>query len=341
MKRMRAVLAGLGGQGKKWADLCRKHGEVDLVGFADPGEAQRRRAADWGVPDDRLFDSLPRALEKTHPDFVLDITPPAVHRDIALACFDGKVPVLEEKPMSDRYDVAREMVDAGRRAGCLHMVAQQRRFDPQPRLTRRLIAAGEIGRPGQVDITFFVAWADKPGTHYVTEPWMFLLDMGCHHFDAMRYLLGADPLDARVVSWNLPWGWHKGDASHVAIFGFPDGVQGVQRAMGCSNGNTTPWSGDWRIEGPRGCITWEGGRVFVNRQHRTESPCRVEVGPEPAEAKDGQVAVLDEFLAALREDREPESSARDNLATMAMTFAALESAKTGRLVALYEMESRP
>jgi predicted dehydrogenase len=337
VSRLRAVLAGLGGQGRKWSDLCRTHGGVDIVGFADPSDASRRRArTEWGVPEDRLFPSVPEALEKASPDFVLDVTPPTVHRDVALASFAAGLPILQEKPMSDRFADAREMVEAGSRAGRIHMISQQRRFDRQPRATRRMLEGGAIGRPGQLDIFFFVAWADKPGTHYVTEPWMFLLDMGCHHFDAMRYVLGADPLEARVISWNLPWGWHAGDASHVALFDFPDGVRAVQRATGCSNGKATPWSGDWRIEGPLGSITWEDGRVVVTRAHRTENPRREEIELDPAR-QEGQAAVLDEFLAALREDREPECSARDNLVTMAMTFAAVESAKTGRVVALSEV----
>jgi predicted dehydrogenase len=335
VNRRTAVLAGLGGQGKKWADLCRNHESVEIVGFADPSEPSRERArTEWGVPADRLFDSVPRALERTSPDFVLDITPPAVHREVALASFAAGLPILQEKPMSDRFPDAREMVEAGLRAGCIHMVSQQQRFARQPRATRRLLEQGRIGRPGQLDISFFVAWADKPGTHYVTKPWMFLLDMGCHHFDAMRYLLQADPLDARVVSWNLPWGWHVGDASHVALFDFPDGVRAVQRAVGCSNGKATPWSGDWRIEGPLGAVTWEGGRVFVSRQHRTENPRREEIDLDTGAGLEGQAAVLEEFLAALRDDREPECSAGDNLVTMAMTFAAVESAKTGQAVPL-------
>jgi predicted dehydrogenase len=166
---------------------------------------------------------------------------------------------------------------------------------------------------------------------------MFLLDMGCHHFDAIRYVLGADPLSARVLSWNLPWGWHAGDASHVALFDFPGRVRAIQRATGCSNGKATPWSGDWRIEGPRGSITWEDGRVFVTREHRTENRRREEIPLEAAGGKEGQAAVLDEFLAALRDDREPECSSRDNLGTMAMTFAAVESARSGRAVALSEV----
>jgi len=99
---------GLGGQGRKWADICRKHGDVDVVGFADPSEASRRRAtAEWGVPEDRLFDSVPRALERTSPDFVLDVSPPAPHhREIALASFASRpADPPGETEWSDRYAV--------------------------------------------------------------------------------------------------------------------------------------------------------------------------------------------------------------------------------------------
>ena len=48
--------------------------------------------------------------------------------------------------------------------------------------------------------------------------------------------------------------------------------------------------------------------------------------------------MLDEFLAALAEPREPECSGRDNLGTMAMTFAAVRSARQGgRRVRLAEI----
>ncbi len=334
MARLRAVLAGLGGFGRRWFEVCGRSGDVELVGLVARSAASRERAAvEWGAARERLYGSLEQAIERTRPDFVLDVTPPAAHREVALTAFGAGVAVLGEKPLSDDLEAARQIVAAGRRARCLHMVSQQQRFARPARLTRALIERGEIGEPGQLDIAFFVPWADSPGTHYVREPYMFLLDMGCHHFDTMRYVLAADPVSVQVVSWNLPWGWHAGDASHVALFEFPRGLKAVHRAMGCSVGKKTGWSGDWRVEGPRGSITWEDGRVFVTQDHRTDSPRRLEVAPDAA-APEGQAAVLAAFAVALREGREPECSGSDNLATMAMTFAAIDSARLGRPVAV-------
>ena len=328
MATLKTILAGLGSHGRHWAGVCREHPDVEITGFVARTDKSRRRAAvEWGVPEDRLFPSLQAAIESVSVDFVLDVTPPAAHRDIALTSFDAGLPVLGEKPMSDNLETAGEMVRAEQKGGCLHMIAQQRRFDPQPRKTRQLLEDRVIGEPGQLDIGFYVAWADLPGTHYVKEPFMFLLDMGCHHFDMMRYVLGSEPVGVQVTSWNLPWGWHEGDASHIAVFEFPGGLRAIHRAMGCTNGKTTPWTGNWRIEGPTGSLTWEDGRIFVSHEHRTEQRGRQEVSLPDWKSADSTTAVLDEFLTAMKEGRKPECDGADNLKTMAMTFAALESAK--------------
>jgi predicted dehydrogenase len=214
------------------------------------------------------------------------------------------------------------------------MVAQQMRFSPLIRTARQLLAGDTIGSPGQVDISFAVPWADHPGSHYVTEPFMFLLDMGCHHFDMIRYLLGVDPESVHVMSWNLPWGWHQGDACHVAVFDFGNGLKVVHRATGCAVGEKTSWLGNWHVDGPTGSISWHDNKILVCHEHRANPPRLEEVPVDSDHQSPPQEAVLDEFLSAVTEQRKPECSGRDNLSTMAMTFAAVESAKTGRPVAI-------
>ena len=60
---------------------------------------------------------------------------------------------------------------------------------------------------------------------------------------------------------------------------------------------------------------------------------REQIEPD-ALAATGPAAILNEFVSAVREGREPECSARDNIRTLAMTFGAVESAATGRKVRL-------
>ena len=113
-----------------------------------------------------------------------------------------------------------------------------------------------------------MSWADAPGSHYVTQPYMFLMDMSIHHFDMMRYVLGADPVSVQCTSWNQPWGWHKGDAAHAIVFRYEDGLVATHVACGCAVGSQTNWNGDWRIEGPKGSIDWSTNGI----RHASNSP---------------------------------------------------------------------
>jgi len=331
---MNGILVGLGRQSRGWVQDCRKHPGVDLVGFVDISPAAREQfVADGLAAKEQVFESLAEAIDACDAQFVLDVTPPAAHKPVALAAIGAGLHVLGEKPMCETLADARAVAEAGEQAGVRHMITQNFRFGPLPRTTRRLIRDGAIGRPGQLDISFYVPWADRPDTHYVTEPFMFLTDMGVHHFDMMRYVLDADPSAVRTLSWNQPWGWHKGDACHVAVFDFASGLKGVHMAMGCSLGRQTPANGQWRIEGPEGSITWEDDRIFISREHRTEAKRRDEIPPDALPAV-GRQAMLDEFVAAVREGREPECGARDNLRSLAMTLGAVASAATGQRVDL-------
>ena len=331
---MKAILVGLGNFSRHWFEVCTQHDDVEIVGFVARSQKSRDAfSTTFSITESSLFSSLSEAIDACDADFVVDVTPPAAHREIAITAIEAGLHVLQEKPMCDSMADAREVAAAGKQAGIVHMVSQNFRFGALPRTTRRLISEGYIGNPGQLAVSFYVPWADLPGTHYVKEPYMFLTDMGVHHFDMMRYVLGMEALSVRVESWNLPWGWHSGDASHIALFDFPNGIKASHVALGCTLGHPTSWNGDWRIDGDMGTITWENSSIYFSREHRTESMIRREIAIDPLSST-GQMAVLDEFLTAVEEHREPECSAKDNLLSLKMAFGAVESAKSGERVDL-------
>ena len=202
---MKAILVGLGGRGRYWLDQCRKQRDVDVVACVEPSAQNRARAvAQCALAERSIYRDLGEAFAAVQADFVLDVTPPAIHEEIAMQTFAAGLHLLGEKPLSDQYEAARRVVEAGSQAGVAHMITQNYRFNGLPRTTRRLLIEDLIGPVGQLDVSLYVNWADSPGSHYVTEPYMFLTDMGIHHFDMMRYTLGQDPVSAHALTWNLP-----------------------------------------------------------------------------------------------------------------------------------------
>ena len=334
---LKGILTGLGGRAGYWLPAVAAHADLELIGYVEPVEANRDAAVKkFDLSPDAIFGSLDEAINGVDADFVLDVTPPAVHAAIAERAFAAGLHVLGEKPLSDDYATAARLVDAGRKAGVRHMITQNYRFTAEPRTTRRLLADGLIGQPGQCDIQFYMPWADVPGSHYVTEPFMLINDMMVHHFDLMRYVLGVDPVAVRAITWNHTWGWHAGDAAHAIVFEFADGLWATHVSVACAVGQRTSWNGRWRIEGPGGTISWDDGRVRHVHQHRADEPVDREV--ELLDVPDAAAAMLSEFAASVGEGREPECSAADNLKSVAMVFAAIRSSVEGRRIVLAELE---
>ncbi|HEX8550782.1 MAG TPA: Gfo/Idh/MocA family oxidoreductase [Abditibacteriaceae bacterium] len=334
---MNCILTGLGGRGLHWLSIVRKYEGVDIVAFVEPFESSITRAVEkHDVPREQIFSTLEEAIANSNADFVLDVTPPKIHREVAEKAFAAGLDVLGEKPLSESYADALEVVEAGKAAGRIHMITQNYRFGGQPRTMRRLIDEGVIGKPGQCDVRFYMPWADFPGTHYVTEPYMLINDMMVHHFDLLRYTLGESPESVQAITWNQPWGWHAGDACHAIVFEYPSGLRATHICVACAVGSQTQWNGDWRIEGPEGSLDVSSKGISFSHLHRVENKETREI--ETDAVKPSEVAILDEFLDACRTRREPECSAADNLNSLAMVFAAIQSAKEGRRVRLDELQ---
>jgi len=63
----------------------------------------------------------------------------------------------------------------------------------------------------------------------------------------------------------------------------------------------------------------------------------IEVPPlDPADRVDGHLGIIKDFMRAIETGTEPETRGADNIRSLAMVFGAIESAETGRRVAIAE-----
>jgi predicted dehydrogenase len=89
---------------------------------------------------------------------------------------------------------------------------------------------------------------------------------------------------------------------------------------------------EWFVDGTEGSLSASSSELTISFK---ENPAARQVFPIQGswfpEAFGGSMG---EMMAALAEGREPETSGRDNLKTLAIALAAVESAATGRAVEL-------
>ena len=330
----KAVLVGAGGMGRNWGGNLNAHPDVELTGWVDlrPGAAAEA-AEGLGVSPVYTGDDLAKAIAEAKPDFVVDVTIPEAHHDVTLAALAAGVPVLGEKPMAASMAQARAMVAASEASGKLYMVSQSRRYDARIAAYRALIN-DKIGVPGILNSDFYL------GAHFGgfrdEMVHVLLLDMAIHTLDAARYLSGADPVAVYCEEFNPPWSWYQGAPCATALFEMTGGLRYTYRGAWCAEGKPTSWEGDWRAVGPGGTAQWDGegaptasvvtGKDGFLRDFETVT---AEVS---SDVPGGIAGSLGDFLNALHTGATPMGECHDNIKSLAMVFAAIESAQTGQRV---------
>jgi len=333
MAPVKAVVVGAGGISNAWFRPLVKE-KVNLVGVVDLAvERAERQIARYEL-DCPAGDDLGAMLAKARPDFVVDLTTPEAHCSVTCCALRAGCHVIGEKPMASSMAEARRMVRTAQQTGRLYMVSQSRRWDARHQAIRRTVAAGRIGQLTTVNCDFYL------GAHFggfrdeMASP--LILDMAIHHFDLCRFLTAADPLAVYAREFNPAGSWYAGDVAASCIFEMSDGVVFTYRGSWCAEGCRTSWNGDWRIIGTRGTLLYEqdaepGGEIVVGRKgfHRKTRPLRA---LQPRLKHTGMHGALREMLRFLRTGKVPQTHCRDNIKSLAMVFAVIDSNRKRRRV---------
>jgi len=203
-QRYRAAIIGLGyisgadqisgdALGQSVNDLDGTHFEalskeprVELVAGSSRDEGRRERFA--ARSQARAYADWRQMLAHEKPDIVSVATYAPQHAEITIACAqNGARAIYCEKPIATRLTDAHRMVQACHAAGALLVVNHNRRFHPNFRRLRDLLAAGELG-----DVTSaLLQWTTGR-----------LGGVGTHIIDALCMLTGRK---VSAVSGTLDW----------------------------------------------------------------------------------------------------------------------------------------
>ncbi|MEM1428093.1 MAG: Gfo/Idh/MocA family oxidoreductase [Pseudomonadota bacterium] len=130
-------------------------------------------------------------------DLVCIATPTVMHAPMTLAALAKGAHVLCEKPTAMHAGEARQMLDAARAAGRLHMIDHELRFNPTRMRIAELIHGGDLGEIRHVNITNIGAsWANpasRPKGDWWSDAAMGggrLGANGSHQVDMLRWWLG-------------------------------------------------------------------------------------------------------------------------------------------------------
>jgi predicted dehydrogenase len=326
----------MGGWGRDWAwRVIPGVEEVELVGCCDSDPTALKLARrEAKVPAKRCFASLAEGVAATGPDGVLVTTLIGGHVPLARAALEAGLHVLVEKPFAPTMAEARDLVRLAEDRGLTLMVSQNYRYFPAVSEVARIVREGSLGRLHGISIDFrrFSPPSGNGRNPHHSDSQPLLIDMAIHHFDLLRLIVGAEPTRVSCEAWNPTWSWFSGPPAAVASIVFEGGPIVSYRGSWLSSGLLTPWAGEWRMEFERGEVHWTSRgddsslAEVVRVQPRGGEPVEV---PLPALPRVDRWGTLSEFVSSVREKREPETSGRRNLGTLALAGAAVESAMAG------------
>ncbi len=320
-------------------DNCR------LVGITARTQAPLRQQADeLGVPH---FPTLEDTLAHPEVDAVVIATPHPSHLDITLKSAAAGKHILVEKPMSVTPSEADDMVSACREAGVKLGVLYNNRFRSEALKMRELIDGGAIGDIYRVVMTSAMlrtqdyydrlewrgTWADEGGGA--------LINQGIHAIDMMQWLGGMPSKVFGMISTLR----HTAEVEDfaTAILSYDGGGQG---SMHC---NTTQAPNHQRLElwGEDGAIVMDDWKITLHRLDTAVqefidndmSPTYDAPGHQTEifefdQVRNTHVPAIEDFAAAILEDRDPKITGEDGRNSQELVAAITLSGCIGQPVSI-------
>lgn len=327
--------------------------EVAMVGGADLDPAQRATwAKETGIAAFETFEEL---VERGRPEVVVVGTPPDSHRALCLAALERGLHVICEKPFVPTPADADAIIAAAREAGRYVAVNHEFRCKPVFKTLMEKIGSPEAGR-----LVFTQIWQlmdlapwDEPVAWRAAMPNRTLFEGGVHLVDLLLQIHGERPEAVYARHSSGLETERRADAIHLVTLEFPGGLLAqitIDRL--CPAGTRYV---EVRADCERASLrASEGGRATVQlgKKRAERTGIRLDFGPgglawmerglgrttlarnprDPGAHATGEL--FKGIVRALREGREPPSSAQEARDVMVVIEGAYRSAESGTRVEL-------
>ena len=295
-KPIRVALAGAGAFGEKHLDGLKLIDGVEIVSIISrTGEQAAAVAAKYGAKHSST--ELADALARDDVDAVILCTPTQMHAAQAIACMNAGKHVQVEIPLADSWADAQAVVAKQQETGLTCMVGHTRRFNPSHQYVHNRIMAGDLNLQ-QMDVQTYFFRRRNINAKGEPRSWTdhLLWHHAAHTVDLFAYQAG------RIVQANAiegPIHPELGIAMDMSIQ--LKAASGAICTLSLSFNNDGPLGTFFRYIGDTGTFIARYDDLFSGKEEPVDVS-RVAVSLNGIELQDR------EFIAAIREGREPNSS---------------------------------
>jgi 2-hydroxy-4-carboxymuconate semialdehyde hemiacetal dehydrogenase len=312
-KVIKIVVAGQGAFGIKHLEALQKIEDVQVVSLTGGNQQQTEEVArKFGIP--HWTGNLAESLAQPGVDAAILATPTQMHADQSVQCLRAGKHVQVEIPMSDSVADAERVLEAQQETGLIAMAGHTRRFNPSHQWIHKRIEAGEL-KVLQMDVQTYFFRRTNMNALGKPRSWTdhLLWHHACHTVDLFAYQTGQAASQAYAVQG--PMHPQLGIAMDMGILlRVPSGAICT---LSLSFNNDGPLGTFFRYICDNGTYIARYDEL-VDGNNKPIDVSKVDVSMNGIELQDR------EFIAAIRERREPNSSVQQVLPAM-RTLGKLEA----------------
>jgi len=245
--------------------------------------------------------------------------------------------MLCQKPLSDKFDEAVQIVAVARAAGVKQAVNHQMRWDSGIAAARIMIERGMIGTPtdAQIQISCATPWHMWPWLAHA--PRLEVEYHSIHYIDSMRFIFGSPEWVTSRHSRYAEQGDVRAETKTITVFDYANGLQALIAVNHYNMHADT--SAIFRFLGTEGAIegtiglmyNYPSGRPDTLVYSQKDTP-HVELPLDEMWIPDAFVGPMAGLMHAIETDALPPTDSADNLDTLRLIEAAYLSAAENRSV---------
>ncbi len=272
-----------------------------------------------------------RELERLRPEAVYVSSTNDQHEAAVLLAASMGCHVLCEKPLATDLDAARRMVEACERAGVVMGTNHHLRHNSAHRQMREVLREQGLGRPVAARVSHSVFLRPQLQGWRIDNPAAgggVVLDIAVHNADSLAFLLGEYPTEVTALKGSSGMGRGVEDQS-MSLWQFSSGLCAVTH-----QGFNTPYAsnrlellGDQASLEAHGVLNQAPGGELIWRRADGDLALRLD-------HDNLYLRGLREMHKAIAGQPNDMASGTAGLQSLAVALAVLESARSGRRVAL-------
>ena len=326
-------LIGAGMMGQVHARAYANLPQAQLVAVADPRADEARQVIMGGQAS--ILGSMDELLANADVDVIDICLPTPLHAAHTIKALEAGKHVFCEKPIALTMDQARQVAQAARESRGKFTVGHVVRFFPEYARAHDLIIQGQVGEPKVIHTLRgggFPPWSSNNWMGDLNQSGGVALDLACHEFDWLRWCLGeATRVFARGLALtHLAAGQNRDHALIVTRFA-SGALAHVEVTWAVPRGG--PFLTSVEVAGNRGIMRFDNQSSMPIRGYWDVEGASTAVPESPLAASPFQVE-LEHFLNCIIDGQEPLVSVDDAVKALELSWAALDSIKTGQPVTL-------